>query len=130
MNCPVCGAPVKEGTAFCESCGANLGISKRAAAPAAIVIPKEYKPLGPWAYIGWSLVYSIPIVGFIFLIVNSFRKDNLNRRNYTRSYWCALLIVLILLALTFGIAAATGSMDELMQIFENSFEQAQSGLPY
>ena len=86
--------------------------------------------LGPWAYIGWSLVYSIPIVGFIFLIVNSFRKDNLNRRNYTRSYWCALLIVLILLALTFGIAAATGSMDELMQIFENSFEQAQSGLPY
>ena len=38
--------------------------------------------------------------------------------------------MLILLALTFGIAAATGSMDELMQIFENSFEQAQSGLPY
>lgn len=130
MNCSVCGAPVKEGMAFCGSCGANLRISKCETAGAVPTIPKNCVPMSPWAYIGWSLVYSIPLVGFIFLIVNSFRKDNLNRRNYTRSYWCALLIVLILLAAVFGIAAATGSMDELMQAFRRSIEQAQSGLSY
>ena len=130
MNCPVCGAPAKEGTAFCESCGANLGISKRKTGGAVPTIPKNYIPMSPWAYIGWGLVYSIPIVGFIFLIVNSFREDNLNRRNYTRSYWCALLIVLILIVVVFGIAAATGRTDELMQIFQESIEQAQSGRPY
>ena len=129
MNCPNCGAPVQPDKAFCENCGARI----TAPAPAPqqpIAIPSSYKPLSPWAYIGWSLVYSIPIVGFVFLIVNSFRKDNLNRRNYTRSFWCALLIVLIFFAVIFGIAAATGSVDELIQAFQEGFQQAQAGLPY
>ena len=28
----------------------------------------QYKPLGAWAYFGYILLYSIPIVGLIFLI--------------------------------------------------------------
>ena len=74
-------------------------------------IPYQYKPLSPWAYFGYGLLFSIPVVGFILLIVFSFSNENVNRRNYARSYWCALLVVVILivvigvLGLVFGFAA-------------------------
>ena len=72
---------------------------------AAPEIPPEYRPLSPWAYFGYSLLFMIPIVGFILLIVFSFVGGNINRRNFARSYWCglilALAILLILIVLVF-----------------------------
>lgn len=120
MNCPKCGAPVESGTPFCPNCGTSL--SAPAAAPTqqpVISIPMAYKPISPWGYIGYSLLYAIPVIGFIFLLVFTFSKKNLNRRNYARSYWCGLLIVLILVLIGAGIAAATGTMDEYLDIFRN-----------
>lgn len=60
----------------------------------------EYKPMSPWGYIGLTILYAIPVIGFIFLIIFSFHDGNINRRNFTRSYWCWLLVfVLLFLAL-------------------------------
>lgn len=59
-------------------------------------IPPEYRPLSPWAYFGYTLLFSIPVVGFVFLIVFSCSRANLNRRNFARSYWCMLLLVAII----------------------------------
>lgn len=59
-------------------------------------LPPEYRPLSPWAYFGLSILFAIPIVGFVFLIVFSFSKANINRRNYARSFFCSLLLALIL----------------------------------
>ncbi len=63
---------------------------------AAPQLPPEYKPLGAWAYFGYSILFAIPIVGFICLLVFSFNNNNLNRRNYARSFWCALLVTVVL----------------------------------
>lgn len=32
----------------------------------------KYKPLSPWAYFGYNILFSIPVIGFILLIVFSF----------------------------------------------------------
>ena len=29
----------------------------------------KYKPLSPWAYFGYNILFSIPVIGFILLIV-------------------------------------------------------------
>lgn len=58
-------------------------------------IPPQYRPLSPWAYFGYSLLFGIPIVGLIMAIVFSFSDENINRRNYARSFFCALLIAVI-----------------------------------
>lgn len=59
-------------------------------------IPQEYKPLGAWAYVGYNILFAIPLVGFILLIVFAFSNDNINRRNYARSFFCTWLIVAII----------------------------------
>ncbi len=55
-------------------------------------LPDHLKPVGAWGYFGLQLLFSIPIVGFVFLIVFSFSRGNLNRRSFARSYWCAALV--------------------------------------
>ena len=58
-------------------------------------IPRENRPLSPWAYFGFGLLYSIPVIGFILLIVMSFAPRNVNLKNFTRSYWCGLALVVV-----------------------------------
>ena len=60
-------------------------------------IPPEYRPLGAWAYIGYSLLFSIPILGFIFTVVFSFSGANYNRRNYARMHLILTILAVIFL---------------------------------
>lgn len=65
-------------------------------------LPEEYKPLSPWTYFLLNIVYAIPLIGFIVLIVMALGgTDNINKRNYARSFFCSLLISAILI-LIFG----------------------------
>lgn len=69
-------------------------------------IPREYRPLSMWEYFGYNLLYSIPIIGLIFMIVFALDSSNLNRRNFTRSFFA----VFIIFAVIFMIMVFTGSM--------------------
>lgn len=62
-------------------------------------IPSEYRVLSPWAYFGYSILFAIPLIGFILAIVFAFDNSNLNRRSFARSYFCGLLIAVILIVL-------------------------------
>lgn len=81
-------------------------------------IPEEYKPLSAWAYFGYSVLYAIPIIGFICIIINSFSKKNINRRNFTRMFWCALLVSLIIGVLIAVLINVNGVPSELQQYVE------------
>jgi len=59
-------------------------------------LPSEYRPLGAWSYFGYHFLFSLPIIGFIILIVCAFSNSNINRRSYARSFFCALLIDIVL----------------------------------
>lgn len=70
-------------------------------------IPSQYKPLSPWAYIGYSLLFSLPLVGFIMVLVFSFDStNNINRRNYARSNLYMMIIALVFSILMFVIIFA------------------------
>ena len=62
-------------------------------------IPSEYRPLSPWAYFGYGILFNIPVIGFILLIIFSLDNSNINRRNYARSYWCIYILIIILIVL-------------------------------
>ncbi len=96
-------APAPEQPRAYSSYNQNTYTYQQPAAPQEPVIPQEYKPLGPWAYIGWNLLFSIPLVGLILQIVFSFGgTQNLNLRNYSRSFlWAYVLAIGI--GIVFGV---------------------------
>ena len=76
-------------------------------------IPSEYKPLSPWAYFGYNILFSIPVIGFILLIVFSLDNSNINRRNYARSYWCMFVLILVIIALLLILGLSIPDITEL-----------------
>ena len=55
-----------------------------------------------WGYFGYEILFSIPIVGLILLIVFSVGgTSNVNLKNFARSYFC-FLILMVILAVIFG----------------------------
>lgn len=59
-------------------------------------IPNEYRPLSAWGYIGYNILFNIPLVGFVLLIVFALDSSYIARRNYARSFLWVMLIVAIL----------------------------------
>ena len=112
MLCKNCNTQIEDNARFCHACGAdatadNPPVVTPVSVPEQPVrsqitvddLPEHLRPLSPWSYFGLQILYSIPIVGFIFLIIFSFKKSNINRRNFTRSYWCGLIIAGAILAI-------------------------------
>lgn len=63
-------------------------------------IPKSYRPLSPWTYFGLEILYAIPVVGLIFLICHAIGSENINKRNFARSFFCVyVLVIVVILAL-------------------------------
>lgn len=78
-------------------------------------LPPEFRPLGAWAYFGLSILFSIPLIGLIFLIVFSLSDANINRRNFARAYFCGLIV----LAIVFVVLFFTGALTSVIQAAAN-----------
>ena len=118
--CPVCGAAVAQQNAYDQNVYVQQGYDPNAyaqqmyaqqmyAQPARPefdpnTLPEQYRPLSAWAYFGLQLLYSVPIVGFIFLIIFSFNVGNVHRRSHARSQWIPAIIVLTLCIVVFVFA--------------------------
>jgi len=74
------------------------------------IIPEEYTSISGWGYVGYSLLFAIPIIGFIFLLVYAISGSNKNVKYFARSYFCMLLIYLIL-AIIIGVICAILGVD-------------------
>ncbi len=61
-------------------------------------LPEKYRPLSAWAYWGLTILFSVPVVGFIFLIIFALNGSNINRRSFARSYFCVLILAAIIIA--------------------------------
>ena len=136
MYCKKCGAEYQEGMSFCKKCGARLndassenmgaygwnGNGNQPGAyggypPAPMCqfdenhIPEEYRPISMWGYFGYSILFGIPLVGFICTIVYACGgTKNKNLQNFAKSRFCGLIISIgliafvVLWALAFGIS--------------------------
>lgn len=142
MFCSNCGKVLPDGAKFCSACGQPIEIPYETPAPEPApeppkpeppksepkadeplfvpapepVVPEENRPLGPWAYFGYSILFSIPVIGFILLIIFSFAGKNVNRKNFARSYWCwfilalAIILILVVILLTGVLRGVTDSI--------------------
>ena len=84
-------------------------------------LPKKYRPLGAWSYFWYSLVWSIPVIGWIFLVYSACSDKKICRRSYARSAFCAYLVAIILIAIVVVLVFAGIVNTEIFtKIIENS----------
>ena len=77
-------------------------------------IPEKYRPITMWGYFGYQVLFSIPVVGFVFLVVYALGgTKNVNKRNFARSYFCYLLILIVIMA----VLVATGLVSQVIDMF-------------
>lgn len=81
-------------------------------------IPEKYRPITMWGYFGYQILFSIPVVGFIFLVVYALGgTKNVNKKNFARSYFCYLLILIVIMA----IMVATGLVSQVIDMFRGMY---------
>ncbi len=115
--CKNCGNTLSRNDAFCEKCGSrvvaeNEYVQQTPVTPVAPAQPANYvynqqpqymavipdtkkNTLSAWAFFGYSVLFTIPIIGLIFNLVFCFNSSNITRRSFARSYWCWYVIVAI-----------------------------------
>lgn len=79
-------------------------------------VPAEYKPISMWGYFGYEILFSIPVIGLICLIIFSFAPANKNVKNFARSYFCMLILTIVIFAVIFAIAMATGAIEQIIDL--------------
>lgn len=73
-------------------------------------LPEELKPISAWGYLGYNLLFAIPLIGTIMLFVYAFGGTNkVNLRNYARSYFCIFLVTIAVVVFLF-ITGILGSL--------------------
>ena len=78
-------------------------------------IPSKYKPISAWGYFGYNILFSIPLVGFICLIVFSFDSSNINRRSYARSFFIIYILIAILFLISILFFGGIGLLSSVME---------------
>ena len=77
-------------------------------------LPSKYRPMGAWSYFGYQILFALPIIGWIALLVCALSGSNIVRRSFARSYFCVLIIGLVIGAIVIGIIFATGGLDAIL----------------
>ena len=73
------------------------------------------KPISAWGYVGYSILWGIPVLGWLILLCTALFSGNQNKKSYARSFFCAfLLILLVVLVVAVVIVAlvATGIITQ------------------
>ena len=83
-------------------------------------LPDEIRPISMWGYFGYQILFAIPLIGLILLIVFALGGTrNVNLRNFARSYFCVLIIGIII----FALMMVTGVWANIMQSLYQSMNQ-------
>ena len=77
------------------------------------IIPASYKPISAWGYFGYRILYSIPIIGWIFLLIHAIGASNVNVRRHARSYFCSVLLIVLIAAALTVLAMVSGIFTDI-----------------
>ena len=134
-NCPNCGIQVENDAAFCTNCGAGLAnthVESQSYQTEPVVVeqypphyqtqyyqeevkitedmlPSQLKPVSVGAFFGYSILFSLPFIGFIMLLVvalcPAFKKS---LRNYAKSILLMIVLAVLFVVLTVFVCGVLG----------------------
>ena len=76
----------------------------------------ENRLITPWGYIGYAILFAIPIVGLICVLVFSFSSTYPCRRNYAR-FILICYIIFIIIGIIYSVTEGVSIMNIIMNMF-------------
>lgn len=76
----------------------------------------KYTPIKPFGYFFLQILYSIPVIGFIFLLIHAIGHENINRKNFARSYFCGLILVVIITIIVIATGVGASILEYLKSV--------------
>ena len=73
------------------------------------------KPISAWGYVGYNILWAIPVLGWLLWLGAALFAKNQNKKNYARSYFCVFLLVL-LVAVVAAVGVFAASMMGLVDL--------------
>ena len=95
------------------------------------VIPASHKPIRAWGYVGYHILFSIPVIGWLIWLIKAIGAKNKNVRSYARSYLCWVvlgLIIAVVVALAGVIInfAAPELLEQILDPLKEMFETLEA----
>ena len=56
---------------------------------------EDYKPISSWGYVGYEILFAIPVVGWIIQLIFAIGHKNKNVRHFARSFYCVYVIAIV-----------------------------------
>lgn len=116
--CMNCGKEFSDEEEYCPYCGVKkgeVGLAGRSTYPANNIgsawedrrPAPEYKPISMWGYVGYDILFCIPIAGFILVIILAIVPKNQNVKNFARSWllWLLIVVLLVIVMVHVGVFA-------------------------
>lgn len=63
----------------------------------------KYKPLSTWAYVGYILLFCIPVVNLLAILILAFAPENVNVKNFARGYLIHIIFSFIISFVVVGL---------------------------
>ena len=60
-----------------------------------MLLPKSYRPLSPWSYFWRSVLYSIPVIGWLVLLIHVFACKSRHGKSYARFHLLVAIVAAI-----------------------------------
>ncbi len=87
-------------------------------------LPSQYRPLGAWGYFWYTILFAIPVIGWIAWIVCACSSSNINRRSYARSFLCAVILIVVA---ALALVLLGGGLTEILAPLLEQLEQILGG---
>lgn len=87
-------------------------------------LPVSYRPISGWGYFWRAVLYAIPVIGWLFLLINALGSKNRNGRYFARSYFCGLLIAVIVAVVVLVLDLTIGGIIQPLKDLGNDIIDA------
>lgn len=94
-------------------------------------LPDRYRPIGAWGYVGYSILFAIPVIGWLFLFVYALSGGNIARRSFARSYFLKFFLVVIIVGIVALVAVTVfgEQLKEIMAMVKEYLDQFKQTMP-
>ena len=71
------------------------------------------KPITAWGHVGYSILWAIPVVGWIIWFCMALGSRNINKKNYARSKFCGIvaLVLFVVVGVVVALALSIAGID-------------------